>query len=154
MATMRTTDTLPIWGLDCRTKSFVLALCLDDADVADVGAFEDAPDGVGPSRAVWRRNYLHSACRAETPLARAVQDFLDLRYAGAVIAVRGAHELDLRQEVRRAIADRRLHEFPAFLWALATDRRDGVRRLGQELVCEAFLAACALIRGVPARLAR
>ncbi len=144
---MRCTDTIAIWQLDCRTRSFVLALCLDDADIAEVGTFEDAPDGIGPSRAVWRRNYLHSACRAETPLARAVQDFLDVRFAGAVIAVRAGSELDLRQDVRVTIANRRLAEFPALLWALATDSREGVRQLGHELVCETFLAACSLIRG-------
>ncbi len=151
---MRSSDTVPIWQLDCRTKSFVLALCLDDEDVAGVGRFEDAPDGLGPSRAVWRRNYLHSACRAETALARAVQDFLDLRFAGAVLSVRGASVLDLRQDVRRCIADRRLHEVPSLLWALATDSRDGVRALGQELVCEAFLAACSLIRDPSANYVR
>lgn len=149
---MRSTDTVPIWQIDCRTKSFILALCLDDDDVADVGTFDDAPDGVGPSRAVWRRNYLHSACRAQTPLARAVQDFLDVRFAGSVLAVRASHELDLRTEVRRALSDRRLQEYPALLWALATDQREAVRQLGQELVCESFLAACSLIRGARQRV--
>lgn len=136
----------PIHALDCRTKSFVLAICLSDEDVAALAAWDDVSACNVLSAHVWRRNYVHSSCRADTQLARSVADLLDLRYADMVLAVRCASDDDVRGLVRDALDEARTSEFAPLLWSLVTDARAAVQGYGQHVLAECFVAGCRSIR--------
>lgn len=138
---------LPIWRLDCRTKSFVLGLCLSADDLEALVDWESGPPCcTHASPGVWRRNVLHAACRSDGAIARRVGDLLDLRHADAVLHVRSSERDVLAGEVRAHVLAGRRAAFAPTLWALATDARDEVRALAAIVVSEAFVLGCALVR--------
>lgn len=136
----------PIHALDCRTKSFVLAICLADEDLIALAALDDDSSCNLLSANVRGRNYVHSSCRTDTPLARAVADRLDLRFADEVLAVRCASDDEVRTLVRDALDETRTSEFAPLWWSLMTDARAAVQVLGQQLLAACFVEGCRSIR--------
>lgn len=136
----------PVWQLDPRSKSFLFGICLSDEDVAGLADWEDVSVCRALAANVWRRNYVHSACRGDTPVARRVTDLLDLRYAGAVLDVRCLDEEGVRTHVRDVLADEDNARLAPLLWALSSDSRAAVQACAQHVMAHCFVVGCRAIR--------
>lgn len=136
----------PFWQLDCRTQSFVLGICVHDRDLESLLPWHEItfPDGVPAELS--RRSYLHAHCRNDSTVARRVSDVLDVRHVEMVLAIRSASEHDVRDRFLDVVNARRKAQYPALLWALATDARAGVRVIGGHMLCECFLLGCRYLR--------
>jgi hypothetical protein len=138
---------IPIWQLDCRTKSFVLGVCLSSEDLEALADWAAGPRCCSnASPAVWRRNVLHAACRAESVIARRTGDLLDLRHAEVVLDVRACDPRSLAALVRETVRAGRRASYAPLLWALATDARGEARALSAIVVSESFVLGCAFVR--------
>ncbi|MFN0242911.1 MAG: hypothetical protein ACKVWV_08485 [Planctomycetota bacterium] len=136
----------PLWQLDCRTQSFVLGICVDDPDLESLLPWHAIALPCGVPAELGRRSYLHALCKRETPVARSLSDILDLRHVETVLAIRSASERDVRARFLETVRARRHTQYPALLWAIATDARPGVRVVGGHLLCECFLLGCRYLR--------
>lgn len=139
-------ESLPISGLDARSVSFVLNLCLSAEDLRSVLGEACGPTCGHVSQGVWLRNRLHSACCEPGPVSRRVNDLLDLRHLDAIQLVRHAPTPLVAKTVREVVDGDRRAAWPGLLWALATDPRPAVRGQAHPLMCECFLRGCELVR--------
>jgi len=131
----------PIQDLCCITQSTLLNACLTEADLRSLGAWDDHPNRLGFSPAVWCRAFLHKECQRQPTSARRLSDFLDLQYLSTVLHVRDMNEGDLEEVVNLWVERPDGKALPGLLWALSTDPRDEVHELGTRLCHEAVTAA-------------
>lgn len=136
-----------IQDLCCITQSTLLNACLSEADLRSLGTWDDRPNRLGFSPAVWCRAFLHKECQRDPRSARRLSDFLDLQYLDTVILVRNMNEGDLEEVVNLWVECPDGRALPGLLWALNTDPRDEVHELGTRLCHESVTAAFRVLIG-------
>lgn len=127
--------------LCCHTQATLLRACLSDDELRGLGAWDEGPNRLGFSPALWCRALVHRACHHEPATARRVSDLLDLQYLDAIVTVRCLEPDALRERVDSWVARPVPAELPGLLWALCTDPRDAVHALGARLCHEAVHVA-------------
>lgn len=138
----RLTMSRPLWKIDCPTKELVFGVCLSDRDLRTLGVWEERPCPFGLSPSAWGRATIHGLCHRETDLARRVTDLLDARHQDTVIRARLSEPEELPAAAVSAATGGASREFPSLFWALVTDARPEVIRLGECLAREGFVRAC------------
>ena len=130
----------PLSELDCSIRMFLVSLCLSDGDLERFDVLSPADPGcVGRETAA--RTVLHRLCATEPDLERRVTDLLDLRHVDRVAHVRSRETEDLAEEAARGGREARGEELAGWAWALLTDGRAGVQRLGRCLMGESYVRA-------------
>jgi hypothetical protein len=123
--------------LCCSLQATLIQFCLTDTDLACIG-IEDAPAfGHGLSPASRRRSALFHGCQKDPALARCVTDRLDLAFLDTILLVRAMAPEALRSMVAMWATRPEGQALPGLLWALCSDERDDVHRLGTGLAHEA-----------------
>ncbi len=134
----------PIWELDCPSRDALFGLCLSDVDLDRLGV-RAAECGCGCSTGLHRRRALLRACLAPGELGRRTGDLLDLRFADVVLSVRSAGPDQLGALIATYRRDPITAGLGPLLWALLTDTRREVQRVGRLLVEETRLASLQLL---------
>jgi len=122
--------------LDCPTRMFLATLCLNDEDLEALGATRGGRRHRWVSDETLARTAVHRACATDAELARAIADRLDLRHVAIVGTVRAA-EPDAPELVARL--REATDELAGWAWALLTDPRPAMVRIGQQLMGECYV---------------
>lgn len=129
---------LPLQRLDCSARMFISSLCLTPEDLDRLG-IEVTGTACCLSRETQARSVAHWMMGEDEQLARRITDLLDLRYATEVLHVRSLSV----EEVHDANALRARQGFGQTLvgwsWALLTDPRQELGRLGHNLMGECYV---------------
>jgi len=149
----RTSAACALRQLDCWSRDLVFSLCLTEDDLKRLGVWEQPEEGF-PSARVWTLARLHRGTHEDDGLAERVADVLDLRFAEEVLEVRASRPCQLFEAVRRAVHEPPAADLPGRVWALLTDERPPVHRLGLVVVREALAAGCDLLARSVARAER
>lgn len=142
---MTTSTRVSLWNMDCRARCFAVFLCLTDEDLQSLGAWTDqsSPDGLSPQ--AWSRSYLQVECGKDGPLARSVQDALDLKFCSEIEATRHLPCARLSEALQQT-TQRDARHTPGLLWALATDQRPEAQRLAAVISLEVLAQGCGRLR--------
>jgi hypothetical protein len=155
---MRRTSTRGLADLDDSTRGFVLAICVEDSDIEELGNIEElgdldesglmAREGCSGlfSTAVWTRGRLAHDEQC-TGALHELSVRLDLRYIENVWFVREQCICELRRGLKSYVSRGEEAGFAGLLWALATDGRAQVRHLAHVLAQETFLRKCRELTG-------
>ncbi|GJM22400.1 MAG: hypothetical protein DHS20C15_23150 [Planctomycetota bacterium] len=130
--------------LCCVARATLFNLCVSDADLLELGVWDESPHASGYSPGVRCRAELHARTQSDEALNRRVRDRLDLQYLDTLMVVRGMDDRCLTETVDSFLEDPE-HDpraLPALLYALCTDDRSEVRALGVQLSHEAITMAC------------
>ena len=137
-----------IQDLCCITKATLFTACLTEADLQSLRVWQDRQSPLGFSPAVWCRAILHKTCHRDPAMARRVTDLLDLQYLDTVLLVRYMQADELEEWVGLWLAKPDGTTLPGLLWALCTDNREEIHKLGSRLCHEAITVSMrALIDG-------
>lgn len=129
----------PIQTLGCPTLHFLTSFLLSDIDLMAIGCWDaEMHEGLTPT--AWCRSLLHVALQQREDAARRVADLLDLRHVEEVLDVRASLPTDLEARAAHAIDGR--EGARGLVWALVTDPRDDVHRLGKQVITEIYVRAC------------
>lgn len=132
---------------------FISSLCLTPEDLDHLG-IEVTGATCCLSQETQARSVVHWMMRGDEQLARRVTDLLDLRYATEVLHVRSLSV----EEVHDANALRARQCFGQTLvgwsWALLTDPRQDLERLGRNLMGECYVRGMRQLADASSALAR
>ena len=145
---MNRTQTRGLADLDPSCRGFVLAICLDDEDLAAEGLLRVQRQPGLFSPGVWARALLGEE-EVDAHLLRRLDSRLDLRFVEAVWFVREQTPCELRQGLLGYLHRAEEHGLPGLLWALATDARPQVQHFAHVLGQETFLRKCRELGGSP-----
>jgi hypothetical protein len=127
--------------MGCITQATIFNVCLSDSDLRDLDAWEEAPNRLGFSPAVWSRACLHKRTQQDAELASRVADRLDLHFVDTILLIRCMELEGLTELVDLWVRGRQGAALPGLLWALCTDARPEVYSLGGRLCHEASRVA-------------
>ena len=124
--------------LDCPARMFLVSVCLNDVDLAQLGFHRFEPPAC-VSRTTAGRTALHRMGEREPAIGSRVSDLLDLRHAAAVGYVRSSEGAALEPEVQDCAREGEGEQLAAWAWALLTDPREEVQLLGRRLMGECYV---------------